>query len=394
MSVVSYHASASASRSRSSALGESSHDPEDGPAIVASSSILFWTDGRLGLALDELYNCVVIDGVRDAQRLRGVFEAVDDAARATDPETKARAIVAHRNHVQLVLDVMQAEPAVFRPTMDRCIRALLDIPRGDVTWIKWIRRYVARCMLQFMQGITMFASRDAGAVIGRPAYHRPSSCGPYDAASGSRADSAALERDNLTCHASLSPEELERRRRNVWTCLIERLAYDSIYKHFIGPQDVGHMHNELRVTRQLFETCFMLSRIHVSSVRVFVDPYTDTPVSMGIRYTTPEYVIEEKYSRHAPRRGENYGMAVSVWHARREVRPIGEDGPGDLYHRSQSYLQAPSGWLPVDLRGGKGCRRHATGTGKWKANCPGAPDPWIGPPPTAGASRARRGGQA
>ena len=86
--------------------------------------------------------------------------------------------------------------------------------------------------------------------------------------------------DNLICTSDTPELELTRRRRNVWTCLIERLAYRSMYQSLIGPQDLGHDHNEARVTRSLFERCFASSSVTVIDVSVALIGRTGVPVEM------------------------------------------------------------------------------------------------------------------
>lgn len=351
------------------------------------SSVL---ESRLGVALQIVSSHVVDRGVTDRAVLRPAFDDVERLARSTDADGRELAVLYARLEVAPMLQLMLDQPALFRPFTDRVMRVVLDLPTGEVTWVRWIQRYVTTVFLHFVQGITMFVARGdiPGAALGRPAYHRASSCGPWTPANPGA--SRAFERDHLTCDVGLPPAELERRRRNVWTCLVERLVYSKLYAQFVGPQDVGHLVNERRVTQQLFETCFALHHIAVVSVKLTFDPEHGVPDGMILAYSTPDHSITERYER-TPTGGRRYEMDVRV-RVRREVRPLRpDDGAGDEYERVQSYLQAPGEWLPVSPGAPPPPRRGGSASGRrFVPNCPNPVDPWHGVEPRATASRSRR----
>lgn len=271
----------------------------------------------------------------------------------------------------------------YRPVLD-VIRKILNLQSGSGIWLSWIQRYVTNIYLHFMQGITIFAERDENSSIGRPAYHRETSCGPKT--------SNAFEENNLKCYSYLSDSEINRRRRNIWTCTVERLVYDQLHRHFIGVQNMGHLHNERRVIQQLFETCFAITKLSILSVTVNVDPVFHVPTSMQITYETPSSIVSEKYTRKyvgpsylmnvkvdgEKKRNQNedflegFSNTDSMWYeisinAKKEVSPLPiNSGPGDQYTRTQSYINSPSEWLPVNPNGGGK---------KWKPNCK-VLDPW------------------
>lgn len=320
---------------------------------------------QLGWELLDL--CIdVVD--RDAKNSK-YFKSVQSLAKATDSGTREHAVIVNRSKMQRLMSVMSSDAATYRAHMDRTMRVVLDLPTGEVSWTRWIQRYVGKYLMMFMQGITLFAARDEGVAVGHPAYHRVTSCGPWDPSHPEL--SAAFERDHLTCDPTLSPQELERRRRNIWTCLVERLVYEEMYSHFIGGQDTGHLHNAQRVTRQLFERCFALNHLAVA-VNVTFDS-NGSPVGMLLQYSTPIDRVSEQFTRQPTASGGLYGLDVVV-RVKREVRPArGAEGPGDEYERIQSYFQEPAQWLPVSPGA-----PPITGGGGWTSNRPHAPDPWAG----------------
>ena len=320
----------------------------------------------------------------------------------TDEAARESVIMANRNGFGAMMDTMAADRATYNPYLDGVIRtSVLGLERGRPTTFRaWKERLISKRMLEFMQGITMFASRDdEDDHIGRPPYHRQASCGP---STREPAVSAAFERDNLTCRPDTPDPELSRRRRNVWTCLIERLAYRSVYQSLIGPQDIGHDHNEARVTRSLFERCFAASSVTVIDVSVALTGRTGVPVEMTVTYSTPLDRIVETYSRMRPSSAETYELDVAV-HGRKTVRPLGGPygyGPGDEYNRIQSYYSEPGDWLPVSpgrppLNGGGGCVDRGRRAAGWTPNRPqGAVEPWncSAAAPEAGKKRQHEQG--
>jgi hypothetical protein len=340
---------------------------------------------KLSVALLVAYSAVVERNVASGQELAVVFGELREAAMTADEQVKERSIIKNRLEVESLMRAMASDPARFRSHIDRTMRIVLDLPAdfGEVSWTKWIQRYIAKLLLLFMQGITIFQARDDGDTIGTPAYHRASSCGPWSrgAVRSSQGVSQAFERDHLVCDAStMSPEEIERRRRNIWTCLVERMVYDRLYRYFIGEQDIGHLHNEQRVTRDLFERCFAASQISVAALQVSMDRFEEMPVSMTIWYQTPGHRVKDSFYRTIT--GRRYRVDVNKdeedVNATREVRPAANaaGGPVEVSERTQSYFREPGEWLPVSpgappIAGGRGGSKR-------RAMFPGAPDPWRG----------------
>jgi hypothetical protein len=306
--------------------------------------------------------------------------------------TRERAVVDARAAVKRLLDGLFAQlpdPAA-RAILDTTMKCVLDLPRMKKdAWDEWLMRYATKCFTQFIPGITMFASRDAGLPVGRPPYHRPTSCGEGMAASAAT---------NMRCDPSLSEEENARRRRTVFTCYVERSMYDSIFQQLLGhPQNVGHLYHNHdhvcgavprkfgrlcrpNVLRKLFESCFAANNLYVV-VDVEIDPTLWVPQSANIRFITPSVTVSEVYT-HAPVVETLYGLDVPVNATRTVSSPAG--GPADVYSRVQSYYQEPDTWLPVSpgrvpLAGGSACRRRSSGL-RW---CPfwTFVDPWLGQVP-------------
>lgn len=131
----------------------------------------------------------------------------------------------------------------------------LDADTPDFDWSKepcprsTFERYVSKHFLQFIQGITLFQERtgalkSSSEIIGRPAYHRQSSCGPSISK-----ESQIFMKNNLQCTSDMNPSEIEHRRRNVWTCLVERHIHRDMYKYIIGNPDIGHEYFQEHVLR-------------------------------------------------------------------------------------------------------------------------------------------------
>lgn len=333
---------------------------------------------RLGEQLRIMYRLIDDTPHVDAAVLTAGFDAVQMLARAADPEILEHSLIRNRAVVRALMDAMMADPTTYRLHIDKTMRFVFGLPTGDVSWLKWIRRYLSKYLLMFLQGITIFEARGntPSSAIGRPAYH------PREPEA-----SRAFERDHLTCDPSLNEAELEQRRRNVWTCLVERLVYNDLHLKFIGPQDTGHSHNERRVTRQLFETCFATHRVMLADVDVELHPRLHVPVSMQLQYHTPDHRVTERYVRRALATGRLYDLDVNVY-VRKEVKPLNsDDDAGDEYERTQSYFQAPTDWIPVSPGAAPSSSTTASrppasrggGRGRppqWTPNCPGVMDPW------------------
>lgn len=309
------------------------------------------------------------------------FKLLGEATQVTDAREKERAIMSNRSTVDDMIAAMLADRTVFQRYLDNPMRGVLDMPNGPLSFKAWKERFVTNKMTAFLQGITIFEHRDARLVIGRPPYHRSTSCGPYDR--GGAGNSAEFEREHMACNEGLDAPELERRRRNVWTCMVERLAYADLYEQIVGPQNVGHSFNEERLTRELFERCFASNVVTMAFVRVLTDGATGVPLEMAITYCTPTDLIKETFSRTYV--GAGYELDVEV-RGSKVVTPVG--GPGDEYRRTQSYLQAPGEWIPVSpgrvpLNGGggkqgRGRGQKRAGIAKWLPNRPfGAIEPWM-----------------
>lgn len=334
------------------------------------------------LSLRIAIRTIVVDGSTDRVTLDPIFDDLKTNFEKLDDITAAQRVIM-TNRIDMEKFVQKLEDrtiSIYTSYLDTVIRNILNFPRTEkVSWTKWVQNCVAFRFLHFLQGITMFQTRDGPVDIGRPAYHRITSCGEWVRGQDPIV-SKNFEQKNLTCNPDLAPKELERTRRNVWTCLIERLIYDEIYKRYVGQQqNTRHMANEERVIRDLFESCFTLMNIDVKDLQVFFDT-NDIPIYLRITYETNKYKIVETYTKETT--DDRYTIPVMV-HGKKEVFPT-VSGPGDEYRKIQSYFSEPTDWLPISpgappgfrFGGGRGGSRKKTTSATWKPNCI-VIDPWV-----------------
>lgn len=127
-----------------------------------------------------------------------------------------------------------------------------------------------------------------------PFYHRLYSCGN---------GTEIYRGNNLVCLNGITRKEKARRRPLIERCYIERLVYDTIYKHeaLFFPrtgtqagveQDEGHMFR-LDLTRQDFESCFKGYKIGIDVQ--FEDGF---PVELKIKRTKDgKHISTETYQK-------------------------------------------------------------------------------------------------
>lgn len=316
-----------------------------------------------------------------------IFKALQKSyADVHNKEAVNKLMISMRFDVKKILDKLSITPRrpIFQSVLDTVIREFFGVhnQRG-VTWSTWIQNHLAYVFLQFIQGITMFETRDGSIPkenIGRPVYHRITSCGEWKRGQDEKI-SEAHETNHMKCNPDLAVEELERTRQNSWTCLIERLIYDELYRYYMGEdQDLQHASNELRVARKLFESCFSTLHVFIQDVKVTFNN-EQMPIALRIIYEISEmsetfgsqsniYTITEQYTKES--NTNKYKIPVMI-HCKKEVRPLSRSGPGDEYTKVQSYFTGSQEWLltnpgPAPVRGG---------SNKNQVNCK-VIDPWVG----------------
>lgn len=243
-----------------------------------------------------------------------------------------------------------------RPLQGLIDLALKPLINGFNTPQKWVEMYVGKYFAAFLQGITLFESeRDSSGniQIGRPAYHRPSSCGPANG--GPDYESAHMD-----C-SGVEGQELMRRRRNTWNCLLERKIYEAIYLNAlqVAEQNNGHRYNFSRFQREVFESCYPLIFASFDRVDLEWDSKAQTvPVTVTIRYDvqpTPRthgsnqfYTVIERYSRR---------FLDGVYHSdvlcqRSEIDTDGVYKMRRLYKTQSYFSDGRSPWIRNVITGG------------------------------------------
>ena len=266
-----------------------------------------------------------------------------------------------------------------RPLQGLIDLALKPLINGFNTPQKWVEMYTGKYFATFLQGITLFESeRDSSGnfQIGRPAYHRPASCGPANGG-------PEYEVAHMDCTGVEGPELL-RRRRNTWNCLLERKIYEAIYLNVfqIADQDLGHRYNFSRFQRDVFESCYPLIRASIDRIDLEWDAHAQTvPVAVTIRYdiqALPQtrgnnqfYTVIERYSR----KFDDGVYHSDVFCQRSE---IDTDGVSEIrrLHKTQSYFSdGRSPWIRT-VTGG-----HRMIVGKDQGSSSSSekvvPDPWM-----------------
>ena len=236
----------------------------------------------------------------------------------------------------------------FRRT--RSLQALIDLAfkplvDGCNSLLKWVESYVGRYFSMLLQGITIFANEidrsDGSHHLGRPAYHRPASCGPSDGG-------ADYEAEHLDCTGT-EGEEYKRRRSNTWNCFIERLIYRSLYLKVlqIADQDFGHRYHLRHFQQDVFESCYPLIHVNVSDDVKF-DWQGNVPVALTIKYNVrndasgPFVHVIERYGREFS--DGVYGRNVVC--QRSEIGTMGgRTREIRRCHKMQSYWSGVNPWV-------------------------------------------------
>jgi hypothetical protein len=220
---------------------------------------------------------------------------------------------------------------------------------GCRTLKDYLSAYVTKYFLMFIQGITLFATESTSAgtemVVGRPAYHRPGSCGPVGA-------DAYYQDTNLKCTDVAELEELRRRKRNVWNCYIERAIYDEIYTQVVGQQDMGHEFQLRHVLQNMFESCHHMSEFVMHTVDVAMDRELLVPVACTLHYariSVPGARLWDQCFETYERKfiGGAYNMGVTCT---REINYANRSR--ELAKKTQSYASGAS--VPWSMKGGGG----------------------------------------
>ena len=104
---------------------------------------------------------------------------------------------------------------------------------------------ITRLFEEFIKGISYFKHERLPEAM--PVYHRLFSCGPGD---------TAFRSTFLVCDQTLSKSEKKVRQGRIRKCYLERLIYDSMYRHETpNAQDSQHLFR-LDLTKTDFQSCF------------------------------------------------------------------------------------------------------------------------------------------
>jgi hypothetical protein len=165
---------------------------------------------------------------------------------------------------------------------DRIFRTIVKIPQHT-------HLDVPSVFAEFVRGITYFAGQED--IKARPIYHRLYSC-------GERGDE--MYKALHQCSEDQTPEQRRIAEERIYTCFLERMIFDDIYKHctlffpHIGTethsQDEGHV-RRLEMTQEDFKTCF---------------PDIDIKINIDYLRTVPRALTIIKKVRGKPRFVEVY----------------------------------------------------------------------------------------
>lgn len=269
---------------------------------------------RLGSEILSLYGRIVENNIVDHKMFQKVCNNIKILASSTDYKNREHSVIINRVEVERIMNIMENNSTVFHSYIDETMCLLLDIQEGEVTWDRWIKRYITKYLVLFMQGITIFTIKKDDVVL----------------------------------------------QKNIWTCLVERLVYDKLYNYFVGNQDI----NERNITRDLFQKCVSINKINIDAVTLVIDTNC-LPVAMRIQYETPKYIITDRFIR-TTENNRDYSIEINV---HKEVQPLG-DGPGDEYKRVQSYINEGDAWFPLSGDNNKII--------EWTPNCSKIPYPFSG----------------
>lgn len=337
---------------------------------------------QLGASFRALHRSVNLDSPQDVANAttRIMSEMHDDSFK------KEQAIITHMatiKHAWLYASRIDRKGIEVQFRGRRPLQGLIDLAlkpliNGFNTPQKWVEMYIGKYFAAFLQGITLFESeRDSSGnfQIGRPAYHRPYSCGPANG--GPDYESAHMD-----CTGVEGPE-LMRRRRNTWNCLMERKIYEAIYLNAVqvADQDLGHRYNFNRFQRDVFESCYPLILASFDRVDLEWDPKAPTvPVTVTIRYDIQAtrggsqfYTVIERYSTR---------FVDGIYHSdvlcqRSEIDTDGVSEMRRLYKTQSYFSDGRSPWIRNVITGG-----HRLIAGKDQQTCSTTsskkvPDPWM-----------------
>ena len=145
---------------------------------------------------------------------------------------RVQAIMSHRVIFQktwdYALDPLNRKKSIVLDGANRKMQSIIDIVLKPMlgkssTLLAYVESVVSRYFLLFIQGITLFHDDGPDIIgkMGKPAYHRSASCGPKNA-------TVQYKQENLSCDKQnvQDVDEIRRRKRNSWNCMIERKMYN------------------------------------------------------------------------------------------------------------------------------------------------------------------------
>lgn len=256
--------------------------------------------------------------------------------------------VSHDERRAMLVDI-KGTKRKLQSLIDLVIKPILG---QHASLVKWGEAFVSKYFLIFIQGITLFRSNE-DAVVGRPAYHRATSCGPADGGP------EYVER-HLDCRpATTDIQELRRRRRNAWNCLVERKVYEALYMDVMSvvEQDFGHRYHLKHFERDVFQTCFPLMYVTMGDTDIkWSNENGHVPLTLTLSYdarnTTDgpfDHVIEEYTRKYV---GGTYELGVTC-----KKTVVQADGTSTTAFKTQSFFKENPEWVSrigVTEGGGKG----------------------------------------
>jgi hypothetical protein len=174
---------------------------------------------------------------------------------------------------------------------------------------------------EFVKGITFFQS-DVTPTLETPAYHRPLSCGSGD----------LTFREKFVIDASMSDIVVNRRKRALRTCYIERMVYNNIYEYVLDKQDTGHR-VELQQLERLYQDYYPGHKLTVDT-NIGIGQLTPTFLIILDSYDDNKFHVEETYEK----------LADEVLCTRKLLRNSGRSSPFEVKKetKTQSFaLEVP-----------------------------------------------------
>jgi hypothetical protein len=293
-----------------------------------------------------------------------------------DTFTREQAIMSHRtifkNTWDHVLDPKYSADMVVVGGKKRKLQSIVDVVlkpffanKKITTLLAYIESIVSKRFLMFIQGITLFHDDGTdvlpGNKLGRPAYHREASCGPNNGL-------MKYKMENLYCLGVKDLDELRRRKRNVWNCMIERKIYNQFYERYISEQDFSHRFEMNDMERRMFESCFPLMEIVIGHITVNYDPIYNIPIALEISYRTRmpngTYVLVMERYEKAIVQNDVYALSVKCKRTMTQSNNTTLD-----FFKTTSFLDNKKEWT----RSG---RSHAGGSSD-NSDDLSIRDPWI-----------------